>query len=96
MKAEPGKWYFVVVCRNCGEAVPFAEAPSSVDSPSPTSRGVELDCPHCHAHDTYRGGEVLRQAEDFSHLLHVQYAMTVQELRELSGHVCLLAAQTAA
>src|ERR1700674_1618213 len=28
---EPGKWYFVVDCAGCGEAIPFLEAPSPED-----------------------------------------------------------------
>jgi len=31
---EPGKWYIAVDCANCGEAIPFAEAPSPEDAPN--------------------------------------------------------------
>jgi RNase P subunit RPR2 len=53
--AESGRWYFVVDCENCGEPIPFAEAPSPDDDPSPQScpTVTKLECLHCGAIKTY-------------------------------------------
>jgi predicted RNA-binding Zn-ribbon protein involved in translation (DUF1610 family) len=50
---EPNKWYFAVDCSKCGEAIPFAEAPSPEVDPDPQFRTVKLQCPHCGTEDTY-------------------------------------------
>jgi DNA-directed RNA polymerase subunit RPC12/RpoP len=46
---QPDKWYLVVDCAECGEAIPFAEAPSPEEKPDPfQARKISgLKCPHC-------------------------------------------------
>jgi hypothetical protein len=45
---QPEKWYFVVNCGKCGNPIPFAQAPSPEDDPTPKYRKVsELRCPFC-------------------------------------------------
>ncbi len=55
MQTEPGKWYFVVDCAKCGEAIPFREAASPEDNPGPLqSRTVsDLRCLQCGHVDNY-------------------------------------------
>jgi hypothetical protein len=47
---EPGKWYFVVDCSRCLEAIPFAEAPAPEAEPKPSQAQVSnlkrLACGH--------------------------------------------------
>src|SRR5712664_3348270 len=50
---EPNKWYFAVDCSKCGEAIPFAEAPSPGEEPEPQFRTIKLQCPHCGTEDVY-------------------------------------------
>src|SRR5258708_7625662 len=69
---EPEKWYFVVDCAKCGEAIPFAEAPSPEEKPDPLqSRKISnLRYPHCRHKADYapalmsrRQGPEKRQSE---------------------------------
>jgi hypothetical protein len=50
---EPNKWYFAVDWSKCGEAIPFAEAPSPEEEPEPQFRTIKLQCPHCGTDDIY-------------------------------------------
>ena len=58
VKVEPGKFYFVAVCRNTHRYIPFAEDPSSGRRPygSPTT---ELSCLHCPSTHRFEGSEIL-------------------------------------
>jgi hypothetical protein len=60
---EPGKWYFVVGCAKCGEAIPFGEAPSPEDDPGPLeSQTISgLNCPQCGHVDSYAPSLISRQ-----------------------------------
>jgi len=60
---EPGKWYFVVDCRECQNPIPLAEAPTPKEKPDPlryrTLSGVY--CPHCGHVDTYGPAQMSRR-----------------------------------
>jgi hypothetical protein len=59
---EPGKWYFVVECSRCLEAISFAEAPSPEDEPSPLqAQASDLKCLACGHVDTYAPPLVTRR-----------------------------------
>ena len=59
---EPGKWYFVVDCSRCLEAIPFAEAPSPEDEPNPLQARVsDLKCLACGHVDTYTPALMMRR-----------------------------------
>jgi ribosomal protein S27E len=63
-RAEPGGWYFYVVCRQCRKEIIFAKAPSPEEEEQPMVRGVEATCPDCQMRDTYRANEVQRGQVD--------------------------------
>jgi hypothetical protein len=51
---EPEKYYFTVDCVKCKGQVPFAEAPSPDEDPSPKQRTIsDLQCPRCGYNGTY-------------------------------------------
>jgi endogenous inhibitor of DNA gyrase (YacG/DUF329 family) len=50
---EPDKWYIAVDCAKCGEAIPFAEAPSPDESPTFQYRTIKVECPECGHVGTY-------------------------------------------
>ena len=53
-KMKPGRWYFVVECAKCDEAIPFLEAPSPEDEPQVKQRQIaDLKCPSCGHVGTY-------------------------------------------
>ena len=58
---EPDKWYFCAICSNCGESIPFEQAPSPEENPHPLHRRVQVDCPHCRTNATYDGSAIVRQ-----------------------------------
>jgi hypothetical protein len=59
---EAGKWYLVVDCAGCGEAIPFAETVSPEESPKLQYRTVcSLTCPQCGHADTYAPALMSRQ-----------------------------------
>jgi predicted RNA-binding Zn-ribbon protein involved in translation (DUF1610 family) len=58
---EADKWYFVAECGQCGEQIPFAEAPSPDEEPFPKSAGVSVRCAHCGFEGTYVGPLISRQ-----------------------------------
>jgi len=60
---EPGKWYFVVGCAGCGNAIPFAEAPSPEEDPGPLRYRTisDLKCGVCGHVDTYAPALMSRQ-----------------------------------
>jgi hypothetical protein len=41
-KIDPNKFYFCIVCTNCQQSVPFAEAPTPEECSDTRSRGIEL------------------------------------------------------
>ena len=54
---EPGKWYVVVDCAKCGEAIPFEETPSPEDAPDLQYRTVsDWECPNCGHQGIYAPG----------------------------------------
>jgi predicted RNA-binding Zn-ribbon protein involved in translation (DUF1610 family) len=63
MMVEPEKWYFAVECAKCGEAIPFAEAPTPEEKPEPLQyRTVsDLKCPHCGHSATYAPAQMSRR-----------------------------------
>ena len=63
---EPNKWYFTVDCSKCGEAIPFAEAPSPKEEPELQFRTVKLQCPHCGTEDIYAPALMTRRRPRFS------------------------------
>jgi hypothetical protein len=60
-RVEPGKWYCVVDCRQCGKQIPFAESASPDEEPFPKSAGVSVRCAHCRFESTYVGPLISRQ-----------------------------------
>jgi hypothetical protein len=62
-QVEPNKWCFTVDCSKCGEAIPFAEAPSPEEEPEPEFRTVKLQCPHCGTEDTYAPALMTRRQQ---------------------------------
>jgi hypothetical protein len=58
---EPGKWYFAVDCAQCGKAIPFAEAPSPEDDPTPKCATIVVWCPNCQFEAPYARPLISRQ-----------------------------------
>jgi predicted nucleic-acid-binding Zn-ribbon protein len=59
---QPGKWYLVVDCAKCGEAIPFEEVSSPEELPELQYRTVSgLECPHCGYEGIYAAGLVSRR-----------------------------------
>ena len=65
----PGKWYFTVVCRNCGEPFAFLNALSpeeeiTADGLCIPQNPEPLGCPMCEHEALYQPGEMqIRQAQ---------------------------------
>ena len=55
-------WRFFVECPTCQERIIISDAPSPDEVEHPTHRGIEIACPRCRTHHTYRGAEVQRGA----------------------------------
>jgi predicted nucleic-acid-binding Zn-ribbon protein len=60
MIVEPGKWYFVVSCANCGRATAFSEAPSPEQEAVVAMSEFQWKCPHCNDERTYQPEQVER------------------------------------
>jgi NAD-dependent SIR2 family protein deacetylase len=58
-KVKPG-WYFYVRCIQCGNEIPFKEAPSPEEGKAPLKPSVTTTCPHCGARHAYAAAEVDR------------------------------------
>jgi hypothetical protein len=59
---EPGKWYFLVDCARCLEAIPFAEAASLGDESNMVRAQVtDLKCLACGQVDSYALGLMTRR-----------------------------------
>jgi len=59
VKAE--KWFYVVDCVTCKEAIPFKEAPSPNDQPFVRLPTMKVRCPHCRNDHTYAGDLISRR-----------------------------------
>jgi hypothetical protein len=60
MAGGRSKWRFFVDCSTCGAKIIIGDAPSPDEVEHPTHRGIEIACPQCRTHQTYRGAEVQR------------------------------------
>jgi hypothetical protein len=63
---EPSKWYLVVRCAGCGEAILFAKAPSPKEAPDPLRypKIAGLKCGLCGHIDTYAPELMSRQRHE--------------------------------
>ena len=57
---DPSRWYFVVTCERCGEAIPLSLAPSPEQDPQPKMHAIQLPCPCCHLEGNYLAGQIER------------------------------------
>ena len=58
------EWRFVVECISCAELIDLGPAPTLEEQEPATHAGLEIDCPHCGAAQTYQAGQVKRAAID--------------------------------
>ena len=50
---DPNYCYYVVTCRECGEVIPLAMAPSPEEEPEARSQARQTPCPRCHVEGSY-------------------------------------------
>ena len=54
-------WYFFVTCKDCGENIPLAVAPSPEQVADSRCPARQLPCPRCHHEGAYPSGQIGRQ-----------------------------------